>query len=202
MKKKNELLFLTLAAVFIAIIAVMTFSPLGYLKVGVIEITFLVIPVVAGGIVLGKWGGLLLGTAFGLTSLFQCFGFSPFGAALLAVSPVRTAIVCLVPRMLLGFLAAWLFEALAKTRLPVAASSALCGLCASLINTVGFVGLLILLFSRSAVITDLMAQMGTKNVLYFALLFAGVNSLAEAAANTVVGAALGPVMVRLEKSVR
>ena len=202
MKKKNELLFLTLAAVFIAIIAVMTFSPLGYLKVGVIEITFLVIPVVAGGIVLGKWGGLLLGAAFGLTSLFQCFSFSPFGAALLAVSPVRTAIVCLVPRMLLGFLAAWLFEALAKTRLPVAASSALCGLCASLINTVGFVGLLILLFSRSAVITDLMAQMGTKNVLYFALLFAGVNSLAEAAANTVVGAALGPVMVRLEKSVR
>ena len=103
--KKNQLLFLTLAAAFIAVIAVMAFTPLGYLKVGVIEITFLVIPVVAGGFVLGKWGGLLLGTAFGLTSLFQCFGFSPFGAALLAVSPVRTAVVCLLPRMLLGFLA-------------------------------------------------------------------------------------------------
>ena len=200
--KKNQLLFLTLAAAFIAVIAVMAFTPLGYLKVGIIEITFLVIPVVAGGFVLGKWGGLLLGTAFGLTSLFQCFGFSPFGAALLAVSPVRTAVVCLLPRMLLGFLAAWLFEGLSKTRLPVSVASGLCSLVGSLVNTVGFVGLLILLFKDSAVITDLMVQMETKNVLYFALLFAGVNSLAEAAANTVAGAAVGPVMLRLKKSIR
>ena len=47
-----------------------------------------------------------------------------------------------------------------------------------------------------------MVQMETKNVLYFALLFAGVNSLAEAAANTVVGTAVGPVMLRLKKSIR
>lgn len=202
MKKKNELLYLTVAAIFIAIIAVMTFTPLGYLRVGLIEITFLVIPVVVGGFALGKWGGLLLGTAFGVTSFLQCFGLSPFGAVLLGIQPVYTAIVCLLPRMALGFLAAWLFETLSKTKLPSAVSAGICGLAGSLINTVGFVGLLFCFFGRTEFITGLMADAGTKNILYFALVFAGVNSLVEAAANTAVSAALGPVMVRLKKSVR
>ena len=79
---KTNLLRLTLTAVFIAIIAVMSFTPVGYLKLGVIEITFLVAPVVAGGVLLGKWGGLVLGAAFGISSFLQCFGMSAFGADL------------------------------------------------------------------------------------------------------------------------
>lgn len=202
MKKKNELLFLTVAAAFTAIIVVMTFTPVGYLKAGAIEITFLVVPVVAGGILLGKWGGLLLGTVFGLTSFFQCFGASPFGAMLLSVSAVRTAVVCLVPRALLGFVAALLFEALSKSQLPSSIRAGLCGLVGSLINTVGFLGLLVLLFGRTEVITGLMSEMHAKNLLVFAAMFAGVNSMVEAGANTALGAVLGPVMVRLKKMMR
>ena len=199
MKKKNELLRLVLTALFIALIAVLSFTPIGYLKLGVIEITFLVVPVVAGGVLLGKWGGLALGLAFGLSSFFQCFGMSAFGAALLAVQPVYTAVVCIVPRVLLGFFAAWLFEALSKTKCPAALSGALSFLCGSLINTVCFVGLLILLFGKSEMIVSMMESMGARSLLAFAAAFAGINSLVEAGANAALGAALTPVLVRLKK---
>ena len=71
LKNKKSLFSLTLSAVFVAIIAVMSFTPLGYLKVGLIEITLIAIPVAFGGALLGKWGGLLLGTAFGVSSIVQ-----------------------------------------------------------------------------------------------------------------------------------
>ena len=199
MKNKTNLLRLTLTAAFIAIIAVMSFTPVGYLKVGVIEITFLVAPVVAGGVLLGKWGGLVLGTVFGISSFLQCFGMSAFGAAMLSINPVFAALVCLLPRMLFGFFAAWLFEALSKTKVPSAVSGALSFLCGSLMNTVLFVGLLILLFGRTDYIVSMMETMGAKNLMAFAFAFAGVNSLVEAAANAVLGAALTPAMLKVKK---
>ena len=202
MKKKNDLLFLTVSAVFIAIIAVLSLTPLGYLKVGIIEITFMVLPVALGGILLGKWEGLLLGTAFGVTSLIQCFGMSPFGTALFGISPAGAVVVCLAPRMALGFFSAWLFEALSKTKLPVAVGAGLSGLCASLINTVGFVGLTLVLFGRTQFVVDLMEQSGAANLFAFALVFAGFNRLVEAGVNTFLSAAVGPVLARLKKRMR
>lgn len=195
---KTNLLRLTLTAVFIAIIAVMSFTPVGYLKLGVVEITFLVAPVVAGGVLLGKWGGFALGAAFGISSFLQCFGMSAFGAAMLSIHPVFAALVCLLPRLLLGFFAAWLFEALSKTKCPSAVSGALSFLCGSLINTVCFVGLLVLLFGKTEFVTSMMESMGARSLLAFAVAFAGVNSLVEAAANTVLGAALTPVLLKLK----
>ena len=48
MNNSKKLLKLTVNAVFIAIIAVMSFTPLGYLKMGTIEISLLAIPVAFG----------------------------------------------------------------------------------------------------------------------------------------------------------
>ena len=202
MKKNKELFNLTLTAAFIAIIAVMCFTPLGYLKIGIIEITLLTIPVAAGAVLLGKGGGLILGLAFGISSFIQCFGMSAFGAALLSINPLLTAVVCIVPRILVGFFSAWIFEALSKTALHVRISSAITFLSASLINTVGFVGLLVILFGRTEYIAQLMQSVSATNLLIFAFLFAGVNSLVEAAASAVSGALLGKVLIRLKKSVR
>ncbi|MBQ7598494.1 MAG: ECF transporter S component [Clostridia bacterium] len=201
MKQKN-IFFLTLSAVFIAIIAVMSFTPVGYLKIGIVEITLLVAPVVAGGILLGKWGGLLLGAAFGISSFLQCFGMSAFGATMLSINPVFTAIVCLLPRLALGFCAVWLFSALSKKNVPSPVSGALSFLCGSLLNTVLFVGLFVLLFGKTDYVASLMESTGAKNLLAFAAAFAGVNSLVEAAANAVLGAALTPVLLKLKKRAR
>ena len=74
-----------LTAVLTAIVVLMAFTPLGYLRVGLVSITFLVIPVVIGGIVLGPVRGGFLGAVFGATSFIQCFGMDAFGTALLAL---------------------------------------------------------------------------------------------------------------------
>lgn len=70
--------YLSELALLTALVLIMAYTPLGYLKTpwGV-EITFIVIPVAVGSIILGPMAGGFLGLVFGLTSFFQCFGASP-----------------------------------------------------------------------------------------------------------------------------
>ena len=75
-----------------ALIVLMAFTPIGYLKTPGLEITFILIPVVVGAVVLGPSGGAILGLVFGITSFAQCFGFSSFGVALMAINPLYTAL--------------------------------------------------------------------------------------------------------------
>ncbi len=198
---KNNLFFLTLSAVFIAIIAIMTFTPLGYLKVGLIEITLIAIPVAFGGTLLGKWGGLLLGGAFGVSSFVQCFGASAFGATLLSIDPVKTFLICMLPRLALGFFSAWIFEAMSK-RISVVVSGIVSFLSAAVINTVGFVGLLAVFFYNTEYIQSLAQSLGATNIIVFAALFAGINAVVEAAACAACGAALAPLSKKLKTRIR
>ena len=81
-------------AAMIAIIIIMAFTPLGYIKLPGLTITFLTIPVAVGAIILGPVGGLICGLTFGLTSLYQAVtGGSVFTFALFNISPVFTIIL-------------------------------------------------------------------------------------------------------------
>ena len=91
-------------AVLVAILLVMVYTPLGYLKAGPVSITFLMIPVAIASIIIGPGAGAFLGGVFGLTSFAQCFGADAFGTALLAINPILTFIMCMVPRILAGWL--------------------------------------------------------------------------------------------------
>ena len=144
-KKMNvaSVLNLTLTAVFIAIIIVMSFTPLGYLKIGTVEISLLAIPVAMGAALLGVGGGALLGLAFGVTSLIQCFGMSAFGTALMGINPALTAILCIVPRVLVGVASAFVYKMLKKKNVQANISSLASFLTAAVVNTVLFVGLFI-----------------------------------------------------------
>lgn len=101
-------------AILTAIILLMAFTPIGYLHFGIIEITLIMIPVIIGAIVLGPGAGAFLGGMFGLTSFIQCFGMSAFGAALLSIQPVLTFLVCMIPRILMGWLCGLIFKGLIR----------------------------------------------------------------------------------------
>ena len=77
-------------AVLIAIMLILAFTPLGYLRIGPLAISLMTIPVVIGAMILGPAGGAVLGLVFGLTSFYQCFAGDPFGAALVAMNPFFT----------------------------------------------------------------------------------------------------------------
>ena len=90
----NRTRTLTTLGILTAIILVMTFTPLGYIKTMGLEITLLHIPVILGAALTGPAGGMVLGAVFGFTSFFQCFGLSTFGTTLFSINPAGTFIVC------------------------------------------------------------------------------------------------------------
>lgn len=137
---------LTLTAILVAIILVMAFTPLGYLRVGPVAITFLTIPVVIGAVLMGPVYGGILGAVFGATSFSTCFGADPMGVTLLSINPLTTFITCMVPRILIGVVAGLLFHVLKKHRIPDAVSLIVTTLVGCLTNTVLFVSAVIFFF--------------------------------------------------------
>ena len=101
-KQFNTKFFVELA-LMIAIIIIMSFTPLGYIRLPGLSITFLTVPVAVGAIVLGPMGGLICGAAFGLTSFYQALtGGSAFTATLLGINPLGTVFLTIIPRTLEG----------------------------------------------------------------------------------------------------
>ena len=120
-KKSNlkSLYHLVLIAMFIAIMMVMNFTPIGYITVtGAFSITLMTIPVALGATCTGITGGTVLGFVFGLTSFLQAFGIGfmidPSAAPLFNENPLGYTITCFVPRILTGFLAGLVFSLFEK----------------------------------------------------------------------------------------
>lgn len=187
-------------ALLIAIIALMAFTPIGFIRTPGLEITLIGIPVVVGAVLLGPAGGAILGAAFGLCSFLQCFGLSPFGAALLAINPFWTFVVCLVPRTLMGWLSALIFKGLQKVDKTRFLSFLAACLGGALLNTILFMTALMLCFGQTEYIQSLQVTMNTINVFAFVIAFVGVNGLIEgivcAVAGTAVSKALYVVLYR------
>ena len=81
--KRSSTLYMVELAMMIAIILLMSFTPLGYLRTPGLSITLLTIPVAVGAIILGPKGGAVCGLAFGATSFYMAVtGSSAFAAAL------------------------------------------------------------------------------------------------------------------------
>ena len=100
MKKQTNVRYLVQLSLLAAIELVMAYTPLGYLRVFALEITFLMVPVTLGAILLGPAAGAVLGGVFGLTSFATCFSVSGFGDVLLSINPVFTFLVCVPTRIL------------------------------------------------------------------------------------------------------
>lgn len=200
-KTSKKVLLLTQTAILTAIIFLMSFTPIGYLKVGFVEITFLVIPVAVGAILLGPAVGTFLGFMFGVSSFIQCFTGSVFGAALLSINPVFTALFCVIPRTLMGFLASVIFRGMYKSTKKGNISCAVASLSASVLNTLLFILFLILFFGRSDYISMMMqTTFNTDSILLFSLLFVGWNGLIEAITCTVIGFGISAVLLKLMKT--
>ena len=74
MKTGNASRQITLLGLLTAILMVLSMTPLGYLNIGPLAISFNMIPVAIGAIALGPVGGMILGGMFGITSFLQCMG--------------------------------------------------------------------------------------------------------------------------------
>ena len=191
MSKKSNVKTLVQLALLTAIELIMAFTPLGYLKIGPVSITFMAIPVAVGAIVLGPLSGAFLGLVFGLTSFSQCFGADTFGTTLLSINAFSTAFMCLVPRILMGLFAGLIFDGLKKTTLGETGGALLSSLACSVINTVLFVGSLIVLFGN----TEYIRGYGD-SVIAVIMTLVSVNTVIEAIACTIIGGAVSKAVIK------
>ena len=108
-------------ALFIAIQAVLTFTPLGFIQIpgGMVSFTIMHIPVVIAAVLMGPMYGSILGLSFGVFSMLKAtfspvavtdMLFSPFSSG----DPIGSLVMCVLPRILLGLVAGWLYVLLSR----------------------------------------------------------------------------------------
>lgn len=199
--KKGRILRLTQLSVLIALLLIFGFTSIGYIKIGVIEITLNVIPVAIGAIVLGPSAGAVCGLVFGLTSFWQCFGMSAFGTMLFGVNPFLTFILCVIPRVLEGWLSGLVFKGLSKKFSNNSVPCAVASVCCPLLNTLLFVGSFILLFGQTDVFASLYGQSAATNIVGFFAWFVGLNGLVEAIAGFVISSAVSKALLTANKRI-
>ena len=104
----------TLLGLLTAVLMVLSMTPLGYLNIGPLAISFNMIPVAVGAAALGPMGGAVLGAVFGMTSFLQCLGIggsSAMGVILFDINPFFAFLQRFVPRLMTGFLVGLIYKA-------------------------------------------------------------------------------------------
>ena len=184
---------LCILALFVAIELMMQLTGLSFIPVGPLHMSLLTIPVALGAMLLGPVQGLILGTVFGLCSLWQAItGASPMtGFFFSQVSPFHTVILCVVTRMLMGWLTGIIFRAIRRVDKTKTVCYFAGGLCAPLLNTLLFMGYIVLVFYHTSYIQDWMTSHAAVNPLGFVLAMVGVQGLLEAAAGLIIGGGVG-----------
>ena len=184
-------------AVFALIIVVMAFTPAGFLKTGNLEASFLVVPVAIGAILLGPTNGAVLGLVMGVVSFAQCFGASDMGSALFGVSAVNTFLLCVIPRVICGWMAGVFYDLLSKIDktgfVPQIAAAVVC----PLFNFILFMLGLSLLFGQTPYLLNLQTQMNASGIgFYFAL--GGMNLLYELLASLVLTTGISTLILNFK----
>ncbi len=194
MKKNYELkptFRLAFLGLLTAIMFIMAFTPLGYLKTPVLSITFMTIPVIIAAIILKPLDAAIIGGIFGLTSFIAALnGSSALTSALLQINPWLTALLCFVPRILEGFLGAVVFRGLRKIDKTKFISYAVTSLAVPLMNTLFFMGTLFLFFYNAEPIRAIAEKNGADNIFTLLFAMAGVNALIEAGVCFLIGTAI------------
>lgn len=100
-----------------SLIAVMAILQLlsGFFKVGLVSLSFVLIPIVLGGVFFGKRSGAILGFIFGVICIIMgVIGMDMFTNILFNNSPIITILICLVKGTVAGFMGGFVFEKFGK----------------------------------------------------------------------------------------
>ena len=193
--KQKTLRIVQLALLIALVVALQMVSALIPPIGGMVSITLTLIPVVVGGILLGKRAGAILGFAFGAIVMINCMvALDPGGSVLWNANPFFTALICFIKGIAAGFVPAWLYELICGKAEKVGegrkfTATVVAALVAPVVNTGLFVCGMFLLFKDT-----LYAWADGANVVMYVIFgLAGINFLVEFLINTI----LSPAIVRI-----
>ena len=200
-KKKFNTKLLAQIALLIAIELVMRLLGLGSVPIGPLNMSFLTLPIAVGAMLIGPTAGLILGAVFGITSLWDAIsGRSAMTNFFFQFSPVSTIILCVGMRILMGVCCAYVFKLVSKLDRDEKTWSYFVGaLSAPLLNTLFFMGYIVLFFYNTEFVQNLVALKGAVNPIHFVIVLVGVQGLIEAVSVAILGGILAKVLSKVIK---
>lgn len=184
-------------ALLVAITLIMGLTPLGTIRTPFLSISLVTVPVAIAGMMVGPTGSLICGTVFGVTSFVNALtGTSGLLSTLFTVSPFGVFMTAVVARMLMGVLSGLIFKGLHAIRPLRTASYYIGAVSAPLLNTVFFMGSLVLFFYHTDTIQGLAKGFGTTNPFAFIIALVGIQGLVEALACLAIAGTVGLVLSR------
>ena len=188
-------------ALLIAIELVMRALGLGSVPVGPLVMSFLTLPIAIGAMLVGPAAGAILGAVFGVASLYDAItGKSAMTHFFFQASPVSTVILCVGMRVLMGVCCAYVFKLVSKLDRDEKTWSYFVGaLSAPLLNTIFFMGYILLFFYNTEFVQNLVISKGAVNPIHFVVLLVGVQGLIEAVSVCILGGILSKVLSKVIK---
>lgn len=194
-------------SILLALEAIFCFTPLGSIPIGPMVATLMMIPVIVTAIVLGPKAGTLMGAVSGLFSFLVmtfmpttplAFVFTPFYSAGEFRGNGWSLVICFLPRILAGTVAALTFRALHKRldNKKQAIAYSLAGLFGSMTNTVGVLGGIYLFFGPSYALANGVAYPALLGILGTIAL---TNGILEAVVCTLLSAAICMPLLRMRQ---
>lgn len=189
-------------SVLVAIIFLLTFTPLGYLVIGPIAATTIQMPVIIGAVLMGPSAGAVLGGFFGLSALIKVItmpGADMVATAILGYNPFLYVVIAMVPRILMGLLSGLLAKGLKKTKRDKSGliGYGITGFAGSMMNTVLYLGSLWLLASGIVASVYDMNVGGVGTMVIGVAITAGIP---EAVVSCIVVAAAAKALKRIDKT--
>jgi uncharacterized membrane protein len=187
-KRRVNTRYITELGLFIGIILLMKLTGLSSIPVGPLVMTFTMIPIAVGAMLLGPLAGTILGAFYGFLSLYDAItGKSLMTGFFFQYSPVLTVLLCVGTRTLVGFLTGFLFRIFRKFDRHRIWSYFAGGLIAPLLNTLFFMGFIVIFFYHTSFIQDKVAEKGYLNPFAYVIATVGVQGLIEWATGLVIG---------------
>ena len=199
MKHSQITKYVTLALLSAIIVVLQLIA--GFLKIGPISFTLVLVPIVVGAAFYGKGAGAILGGVFGAIVYIGCAdGTDPGGSVLFNANPYVCLLVCMAKGCMCGLCAgavyAWGMKCFAQKNYASKISVVLSAITAPIVNT----GLFCL--SMALFYWDVLTQWSAgENVLVYMIVgLAGVNFLVELGINLVCAPAITTIIQAVKKN--
>jgi thiamine transporter ThiT len=200
MRRNNTVYTLAVIGLMTAVMAIFAFTPVGSIfQAAGFSITLLGIPLAIMACLFGPWMGAIGGFIWGTFAIIQAFTGQDFIGTLILGSTDMSAgvkygglILMCYSRVLVGFLAGLINDALRRVDKKGYWSSYVAALSVGVFNTVFFMALFCLFFFKSPTIQNLCAQynLNPSNAFLFSLGFVGiVNIPVEWSTDLIIGGA-------------
>lgn len=154
--RKHDTKWMVGVALMAAIVVLLANTPLGMIQLPVIKATTTHIPVILGAVLLGPMAGSILGGVMGICSMVSntiaptllSFAFSPFMSTTGLVGAVKALWISVGCRIMIGFVAGWLWVILKKVKLPDVVALPIVGFIGSMTNTAFVMGSIYFLLAQ------------------------------------------------------